>query len=255
MSSSSSTHGYSLEQKAQLSEAMQKKAVNLKTSQHMPTFEQVARKFASEEKYRNIRLMIDVKMTNEPWVVGKLVNILKTVNEDLEGFWAPRTVLGIWRMDVLKAALNDAPQFKVAHIGVSRTLAREFMAFPQVSAISLHHIALTAGSGGDQLIKDAKSQGKFVYTWTVNSLQLMKWAVAADLDGIITDYPDLYAKLRSELTDDQIEKVYAPTWASHKFVSWSDRNIRNMFNYYLIKYMLFFKMTMLFLAPSREFVE
>lgn len=250
-----SENSYSQEQRAQLSEAMHKKALNLETPQYIPTFEQVARKFASDEKYHGIRLMIDIKMTNEPWVVGKIVNILRSVNPDLEGFWAPRTVLGIWRLDVLKAAQVDAPVFKVAHIGVSRSLARRFMEYSQVSAISLHHIALTAGSGGDQLISDAKSQGRFVYTWTVNTVQLMKWAVASDLDGIITDHPDLYSKLRSELTDEHIAEVYAPESASYKFVSWSDRNIRNMFSYYMLQGLMYLKMGLMYLGPSRELVE
>lgn len=237
-----------------LSESMQTKARNLQSPQSIPTFREIAHKFAKESKYQNIRLMIDIKMTNEPWIVGKLVDILREVNEDLEGFWAPRTVLGIWRLDVLKAAEKNAPQFKVAHIGVNRALARRFMASPQVSAISMNHIALTAGSGGHRLIADAKANGKLVYAWTVNSPEIMKWAIAKDLDGIITDYPDLYSKLRGELTNEVIEKVYKAPKAANQFISWADRNVRNLCIYYVLNLSMLFKMTRILILPSREFV-
>lgn len=245
---------YSQEQRTQLSEAMARKARNLESTQFIPTFKQVAQRFATDKRYSNVRLMIDIKMTNEPWVVRKLIDILRSVNSDLANFWAPRTVLGIWRLDVLTAAEQDAPMFKVAHIGVSRSLARRFMQSPQVSAISLHHIALTGGSGGESLITDAKAQGKLVYTWTVNSVEVMKWAVAKDLDGIITDYPDLYAQLKGELTDETIAKVYAPEMAADSFISWQDRNVHNLLSYYMLKFKMLVKMAMIYMAPQRESV-
>lgn len=245
---------YSQEPKAQLSIDMQKKARNLFSPQHIPTFLEVVQKFATDPKYRHIRLMIDIKMTNEPWIIKKIVEILAQVNPDLVGFWAPRTVLGIWRLDVLRAAQADAPQFSIAHIGVSRALARKFMACPQVSAVSLHYIALSAGPGGETFIRQAKAQGKYVYTWTVNTIELMKWAVASDLDGVITDYPDLYAQLRAGITDDQIKKNYAPAAAARSFIPWIDRNVKNIFFYCFIQLLMLGKMSLLYFTPGRKFV-
>lgn len=252
-STSSSHHNYTAEQKQELSEAMNKKAKNLVSPQRIPTFEQVARKFATDPAYANVRLMIDIKMTNEPWVVPKLVEILQQVNPDINGFWVPRTVLGIWRLDVLRAAEEAAPDFPVAHIGVSRSLARQFMKSTQVKAISLHHIALTAGSGGLALINQAKAHNRLVYTWTVNTVPLMKWAVAANLDGVITDYPDLFESVRNELTPEVVARDYAPAGSVDRFVSWGDR-YSNWFQYMFMQAAMFVKMSMLYLEPAREVV-
>jgi glycerophosphoryl diester phosphodiesterase len=243
---------YTYEQQAQLSAAMQKKARNLTSSQHMPTFLELAQKFATDPKYRNIGLMIDIKMTNEPWIVRKIVEILAQVNPDLAGYWAPRTVLGIWRLDVLQEAGVVARHFSIVHIGVSRSLARRFIAMPQVCAVSLHHIALSAGAGGEAFIQEMKSQGRYVYTWTVNSLELMKWAVASDLDGVITDYPDIYAQLRAGLTDDLIKRNYAPATAARAFIPWIDRNVKNIFFYYLIELLMLGKMSLLYFTSGRK---
>ncbi|KAF5093853.1 hypothetical protein D0Z00_003818 [Geotrichum galactomycetum] len=243
---------YTYEQQAELSAIMQKKARNLTISQHMPTFLEVAQKFATDPKFRNIGLMIDIKMTNEPWIVKKIVNVLKQVNPDLAGYWAPRTVLGIWRLDVLREAGVVARPFSIVHIGVSRSLARQFIAMPQVCAVSLHHIALSAGASGEAFIQEIKSQGRYIYTWTVNSLDLMKWAVASDLDGVITDYPDIYAQLRAGLTDDQIKRHYAPATAAHAFIPWIDRNVKNIFFYYMIEIMMLGKMSLLYFTSGRK---
>lgn len=253
-SDAKSTENYTASESQQLSDAMASKARNLDTPQYMPTFEQVAHKFAKDPAYANVRLMIDIKMTNEPWIVPKLVHILKQVNPDVAGFWAPRTVLGIWRLDVLAAAEKSAPELPVAHIGVSRALARRFMRSPQVRALSLHHIALTAGSGGLRLIRDAKASGRLVYTWTVNTVPLMKWAVAANLDGVITDFPDLFEDVRRGLTPDVVAKDYAPEGSTERFVGWGDRYGGILFRYFVITVTMMFKMGMMYLEPSREVI-
>lgn len=248
----SETATYTYQEQIQLSDAMLKKARNLTSSQHLPTFLEVAQKFATDPKYRNVGLMIDIKMTNEPGIVKKIVDILAQVNPDLTNYWAPRTVLGIWRLDVLREAGVVGRPFSVVHIGVSRSLARRFIAMPQVSGVSLHHIALSSGASGEAFIQEAKSQARYVYSWTINSLDLMKWAVASDIDGVITDYPDIYAQLRAGLTDDQIKRIYAPDTAAHAFIPWIDRNVKNIFFYYLLELIMLGKMMLLYFNSGRK---
>ncbi|ANB11847.1 glycerophosphoryl diester phosphodiesterase (predicted) [Sugiyamaella lignohabitans] len=151
--------------------------------------------------------MLDIKRTNEPWVIPKIVEDLKKVNSDLD-FWGRRMVLGIWRWDVLESANSSCPTLPVLHIGFSRSLARKFLAQSQVVGISLNVVSLNV-PGGSSLIHEAKQLGKLTYAWTVNQKPAMKWAASMDLDGIITDHPDVYAKFIGDVTEKEIETIYA----------------------------------------------
>ncbi|CAN6612212.1 hypothetical protein TRVA0_005S00672 [Trichomonascus vanleenenianus] len=185
----------------------------------MPTFEQIARLFAESAEFSQIQLMLDVKRTNEPGVITKVVSILREVNPDMN-FWGQRMVFGIWREDVLAAVKMESPEIPVVFIGVSKSLARRFMAHDQVVGISLHHIVLSI-AGGSQLVAEAKARGRLVYSWTINSDQAMRWAISANLDGVITDTPDVYNRLLERITDQDLNKV-SPT----SLYSWTERFVK-----------------------------
>lgn len=243
----------------------------------LPTFESIAEKFASDPLYESVLLMIDIKLYNSASIVPKLVDVLKKVNSDLEGFWAKKIILGIWRLDVLEAAKQFAPMFDVIHIGVSRRLAKEFMdrayiekdpketknetssaglndetaplisndnnesRIQQVKGVSLFRYTLMS-LGGLKFIEEAKKRNMSVYMWTVNDIPAMKWCMASDLDGIITDYPDVYAALRlSYEPKDEDESAKQESQAVSKiespnnYVSWADYYIFNFIKYLLIR--------------------
>lgn len=243
----------------------------------MPTFESVAEKFANDPLYEPIQLMIDIKLSNEPWIIPKLVEVLSKVNSDLHGFWAKKIVLGIWRLDVLEAAKKFAPMLDVVHIGVSRRLATKFMnrayiqkdsletknansfaqlndetlplinndddgsRIQQVKGVSLFRCTLMS-LGGLKFIEKAKKRNMTVYMWTVNEVSAMKWCMASDLDGVITDYPDVYAALRLNYEPKEegeyakqeslpVSKIESP----NNYISWVDYYIVNVFKYLLIR--------------------
>jgi phosphatidylglycerol phospholipase C len=219
------------------------------SEEHMPTFQQVVDKFAKEPEYSKIQLMLDIKRNNEPWVISKIVEVLRNANPDLEGFWADRFVLGIWRWDVLEEAAKVCPELPVLHIGVSRSLARKFMTHPQVIGISLNHICLNV-SGGEQLVKDAHEKGIVVHSWTINTVPVMQWAISSNLDGIITDYPDEYHKLINSVSQEDIDSVYSvkEPWSFHSFRARVAYRFQFLLMWFRVKY---FDVTFLF-SPVRK---
>jgi phosphatidylglycerol phospholipase C len=221
-----------------------------KFKERMPTFKELAELFASSSDYTNVQLMLDVKRTNEPWVVSKVVEVLKEVNPDMTGFWAKRMALGIWREDVLAAAEKDAPELPIVFIGVSLRLARKFMHHKQVAGLSVHHASLNL-PGGESLIKDARANGKLIYSWTVNSPAAMKWAVSANIDGIVTDHPDVYTRFIDGLTQKEIDTIYSAS-APHSFFSWKELWVKFPLIYALAAFYFTLATLSNFILPQRK---
>ncbi|KAG5363470.1 Phosphatidylglycerol phospholipase C [Yarrowia sp. B02] len=163
--------------------------------EHMPTFVDVAKLFTTKE-YDGIVLMIDIKRTNHTSVVEKIVRDLKSVNPDLD-FWAARVTLGLWKTEFLEPCKKHAPQFDLTHIGISQNYAAEFIKNDQVKVISLCHLSYTA-AGGEAVLREIKAAGKLAYSWTINDEYIMNWAIAADIDGVITDYVQKYADVQKK---------------------------------------------------------
>lgn len=182
----------------------------------MPTFRELATELATSPTYANMKLILDVKRTNEPWAISKVIEVLREVNPDIKGFWAKKMVLGIWRDDVLAAAETDAPELPIMFIGAKVSLAREFMKHSQVVGISIHHAVLNLRCGR-KLIDEARAKNKLVYSWTVNSYAAMKWAASADLDGIVTDHPDLYHEFITSVSEKQLN-----TANPQSFFTWKE---------------------------------
>lgn len=169
----------------------------------MPTFEQIVQLVTADQRYKDIHLMVDIKSSNPPSIIAKLVHVLTKHNPDLSGYWADRVVLGIWTPDaMLTAALTDAAPLRIVHIGVSRRVARQFLAKApkdRLAGLSLHYLAYVSGSGSSDLQTEIRARGAALWSWTVNSDQWMRWAVGQGLDGVVTDFPDKFRALTTEL--------------------------------------------------------
>ncbi len=189
--------------------------VTMKEAPHekMPTFIEVAKLFTTKE-YEGVVLMIDIKRTNHTSVVSKIVRDLKIINPDLD-FWSSCVTLGIWKAEFLPVCKEHAPQFDLTHIGISQGYVAEFLKSDQVKAVSLSHLSYGA-VGGEAVLKQIRDAGKLVYSWTINDEYLMNWAIAANLDGVITDYASRYHDIQSK----PIETFNVDNPMS--YFSWSD---------------------------------
>lgn len=107
--------------------------------------------------------------------------------------WHTRIVLGCWAAKYLPLADHYLPGFPVTHIGFSTSYARQFFKVPNVSFNML--LPILQAPGGKRFIKDAQTQGRPVFAWTVNVEPKMEWCIRRNLDGVITDDPKLFLEV------------------------------------------------------------
>lgn len=214
----------------------------------LPTFDNLIEMLVTEPSMKKAKLMLDIKRTNEPWIIPQLVHTLLKYNDDV-AYWADRMCLGIWRLDVLTEAEKVCPELPVIHIGISQVLARRFLKHKQVIGVSLNASALHV-SGGQALIREIHQQDKLVYSWTINTIEYMKWAVASRLDGIVTDFPDRYHEFINSVSDKDIAQTYSVVSPTSFHPVMKKIEIR-VFYVIMWMYALFIELRFL-LTPSRK---
>lgn len=178
-----------------------------KYPERMPTLKEVAELFISDKQFDGVRLMLDIKRSNRPHVVPYVVSTLLEV-APLE-VWEQKCTFGVWKADVMEAVHQHAPSIPVTFIGPEHRTARYFMEkWPeQVKAISVAFFSY-ACHGGTELIDYATQHNVKVFSWTVNDPEAMKWAVAARINGVITDYPDVLSHFFDSISEKDMLSEY-----------------------------------------------
>lgn len=189
-----------------------------KFKERMPTLEETVTMFRTDPGFTNVKLMLDIKRSNRPHVVAEVVRVLKNVG-DLE-YWAGKLTFGVWKADVMEAVHSTVPSIPVTFIGWEIRTARLFMTrWPeQVTGISVSYASL-ATCCGPKLIDYAKKNGFDVYSWTLNDPDAFKWAVAARLKGVITDYPDVFSAFLNTISEKDLYSEYFQS-EPRRFYSW-----------------------------------
>lgn len=186
-----------------------------KFAEPMPTFKDVGELLFHETQFNETKIIIDIKRSNEPSCIAHLRKAMESVATLAE--WKSRCILGVWKSDVLHAVEKLLPTLDVVFIGFETGLAREFLKCPQVVAISLNYSAYIFG-GSRELVNECRERDMRLYAWTVNSPEAMKWCVAARMDGVITDYPDVAQKFLNNISEkDMLDQYF--TSKPHKFFS------------------------------------
>lgn len=196
----------------------------------MPTLAETAKMFISDPAFQNVRLMLDIKRSNRPHVVPHVIKCLEDV-APLD-VWKKRCTFGVWKADVMEAVHELAPQIPVTFIGIEHRNARHFMStWPsQVEAISVSFFSL-ACRGGPELMEEATQNGFDVYSWTINDPDAMKWAVAARVKGVITDFPDVLTEFFANISHKDLLSEY---FTSEPRVFYSNYYLFKMWSVYLV---------------------
>ena len=88
-------------------------------------------------------------------------------------------LLGLWHAKYIEPAQRILPYCKLAHIGVSPSIATKFF-WNACSAFSLNYATLI-GKEGNEFRKRCNKEGKELYVWTVNDrkqmIQAIKWGL------------------------------------------------------------------------------
>lgn len=171
---------------------------------------------------RHVHLNVDVKLDNDPEILFKLMHEQIIKFDEWETVLAPRLILGecysvfkggekeqyidplvklgLWHAKYIEPAQRLLPYCKLAHIGVSPSIAKKFF-WSSCSAFSLNYATLI-GKEGKEFIKKCLNEGKELYVWTVNDRKQMIQAIKWGASVILTDRTAEYLNLRGEISSE-----------------------------------------------------
>lgn len=181
----------------------------------MPRLSDLLEYLAQPEQH-HLWLLLDIKIDNDANDVMRL--IAETISSVDSGTtkWKDRVVLGVWAIRYLPLCAQYLPGFSVAFIGWSTFYARQFLKVPNISFNMLQKIL--HGPIGARFIRDVKRANRPLYAWTVNDVNLMKWSIQKEMDGVITDNPKLFKEVCENWTDS--EPTAKLTWHQFFYIVW-----------------------------------
>jgi hypothetical protein len=86
------------------------------------------------------------------------------------------------------------PTFPVVLITFNVCYARKFLKVPGISFNIAQKILM--GPLGYRFLDRARAANKLVFVWTVNDPKLMRWWIRKGVDGVITDDPEEFKRIR-----------------------------------------------------------
>ncbi|QRV87262.1 glycerophosphoryl diester phosphodiesterase [Ceratobasidium sp. AG-Ba] len=167
--------------------------------QAIPTFAQTIELLMRPEN-QHVHFNVDVKVQNDPDRLFKLMLGVIQSHEDWENLIAPRILLGLWHPKFIEPAKRIFPMLRLAHIGQSPMIAREYF-WDSCEAFSIDFSSLSSADG-EKFRKDCKAAGKRILVWTVNKREEMIEAACWGVDVILTDVTSVWLELRSQLQAD-----------------------------------------------------
>ena len=147
----------------------------------------------------HIWVLLDIKLDNNADDVMRL--IAKTLESVHLGQrpWNKRIVLGIWAAKFLPLCSKYLPGYPISHISFSTCYSRQFLKVPNVSFNMLQNVLF--GPIGARFIRDVQKAKRPLFVWTVNDVNLMKWDIQKNVDGVITDDPKTFKKICDDWDD------------------------------------------------------
>jgi len=163
--------------------------------------------YLAQPELSAVWVLLDIKLDNDAENVMKLIaETIASVPLPKDGpSWKDRVVLGIWAAKYLSLCVKYLEGFPVAHIGFTTCYARQFLKVPNVGFNMLAKTLL--GPIGTRFIRDVQRANRPLYLWTVNEENMMRWSIAKGVDGVITDDPRLFEKVRDEWRDGDEARV------------------------------------------------
>ncbi|KAI9883531.1 MAG: hypothetical protein M1823_004695 [Watsoniomyces obsoletus] len=164
----------------------------------------------------DVWVLLDIKVDNNPDNVMGL--IAKTIQEvpPSRRPWTQRIVLGCWAASYLPLCYRYLPGFPITHIGFNLCYARQFFKAPNVSFNLLQKILV--GPAGKSFLRDAKAAHRPVFVWTVNDVDMMRWSIRNQIDGVITDDPKKFLEVCKHY--DGTEEVPKLSWRTYATLLW-----------------------------------
>lgn len=155
----------------------------------------------TQSDQEHIWILLDIKTDNNPSQVMQLIaRTIASVTPRTRP-WSDRIVLGVWTAKFVPFCPQYLPGFPIAHIGVSTSYAQQFFHVPNCSFNILQEALI--GPFGSRFRRKVGSAQRALYAWTVNKPNMMKWCIQHELDGVITDDPQLFREICHDWKDDE----------------------------------------------------
>lgn len=151
--------------------------------------------YLAEPANASVWVLLDIKIDDDAEeMISLLASTIRAApSPSSSSTWSSRIVLGCWTARHVRLCHEILPDFAIAWIGITLSLAREYMKIPNI-ALNMRQEPLF-GFGGGKFIKDVQADGRPLFAWTVNSVGWMRWAIRKRLDAVITDDPKLYLEV------------------------------------------------------------
>lgn len=127
-------------------------------------------------------------------IVPQIAKTIASVPHAPSKPWHTRFVVGCWASSFIPHIKKHLPEYPMALVCFDLRAARRFFPLPNLVAYNVNQQVLM-GPLGRGFLEDAKKAGKKVFVWTVNSERAMQWCIRKNVDGVVTDHPDLCRQL------------------------------------------------------------
>lgn len=167
------------------------------TDDHIATFEEILELFANERgKGRDVKLLVEIKYPFKNAYNGIEKRMLDLINAYNAKNWV---VIQSFADDVIEKVHELDPTIRVEKLLICklpflpyivdgmRITRFSYEKYHYVSSFNFYYLGLS-----HSMIADIHKQGKEVKMWTIDELD----APLMDVDGIITDRPDIWCKER-----------------------------------------------------------
>ena len=136
-------------------------------------------------------------------------------------------VLGLWHPKYVEPARDILPYLRLAHIGLSPSIARRYF-WDACQSFSMNFSCLVT-SDGAAFREECKKAGKDICVWTVNERREMIEATKWGAKAILTDRTDDWLALKNEMLSDW-DKVAKETswkfgWTSYRYTFFANVSI------------------------------
>ncbi|KAJ6119174.1 hypothetical protein N7523_003454 [Penicillium sp. IBT 18751x] len=154
--------------------------------------------FMRQPGREHIWILLDIKRSDNPDIVMKrIAETIESVPIPANGpDWHRRVLLGCWSARYLPLRAQYLPQYSMTLICFDMNYARQFLHLPGIS-FNVNQMVLM-GPLGRGFLEEARAAKRHVYLWTVNTPNLMRWAIRHGVDGVITDEPSRFKQICEE---------------------------------------------------------
>ncbi|KAF8335042.1 PLC-like phosphodiesterase [Cantharellus anzutake] len=167
--------------------------------QPIPTFKDTV-ELIMKEGNNHVKFNVDVKVQNDPGHLFVLMREIICAQPNWETQLAPRIVLGLWHPKFIGPARRCLPFLRLAHIGMSTHIAREYF-WETCETFSMSFSSLL-GWEGEKFREDCAKDGKKVMVWTVNRreemIEVARWGASVVLTDVTSDWLALRAELQRD---------------------------------------------------------